>query len=94
MNMNQMGRCVFLYGLDESYRVIHYCRIDKEFPDFKELKLNAYRMKSEYPSIRYLFAANSNQEIYRACIDSVKNKTVEDRVLFKIMVEAEGIRMY
>ena len=94
MNMNQMGRCVFLYGFDEEYRVIHYGHVAKEYPDFKELKLQAYNMKHQFPTIQYLFAANSSQEIYRACIDSVKNKTVEDRVLFKIMVEAEGIRIY
>ena len=92
--MNRLGKRVYLYGLDERYRVIHYCRIDKEFPDFKELKLNAYRMKNEYPSIRYLYAANSSYEIYTACIDAVKNKTVEDCVLFKLLVESEGIRIY
>ena len=92
--MTAVGKKVYLYGLDEDYRVVRYSKVAKEYPAFQDIKVCAYHMHNEVLCARYIFAANSSYRVYRACVDSIVNKTFEDRVLFKLLLEAEGVQMY
>jgi hypothetical protein len=91
--MNQIGNRVYIYGLDKEYRVIAYCYICKHYLDIRGIKQHAYRMLNEHPSIERVFAIDNGYDVYQACVDSIKTKTMEDRILFKMLLDADGIQV-
>lgn len=84
---------VYLYGLDDEYRVIRYAYIPNDEVTIWELKFQASILNLEFPNITSVWAVDNDYEIYLACRDSMKTNLVEDRVVFKIMLEQYGVKL-
>jgi hypothetical protein len=84
---------IFLYGLDKEYRVVRYTHISNEHLKLKDLMFAALMLKHNYPNIELVYAADASYTTYRACQDSIKKGSVEERVLFKTVLDVEGLRM-
>ena len=78
---------VYLYGLDDEYHVIRYAYIPNDEVTIGELKSQALILNFEFPNITSVWAVDNDYEIYLACRDSMKTNLMEDRVIFKIMLE-------
>lgn len=92
MDTNVVNR-VFLYGLDEEYRVIHYTYVDCAQLRLRDIMFQASMLKENHPNIKLIYAADNSYTVYRACQDAMRKASVEDRVLFKTVLEAEGMRV-
>lgn len=89
---NEKAR-VYLYGLDDEYYVIRYDYAPNEHVTIGELISRAKCLNLCYPSITCVWAVDNDYDIYLACRDSMKTKLLEDRVIFKIMLEKNGIKI-
>lgn len=91
--MNDISRRVYLYGLDNEYHIVRYHYIKPQFVSINEIMTCASRMKRYYPNIRMIFAVDNSFEICQECHNSMKTRSVENRVMFKMMLEERGLRI-
>lgn len=91
--MNNVEKRVYLYGLDEEYRLVRYTSITDEYLTISNIQFSAKDLKTRYPSIVMVFAVDNKYGVYRAYKDLSLDNSVENRVLFKIELETNGIRI-
>lgn len=89
---NSWGR-VYLYGLDEMYKVVRYRWIPRCNMSIAALKQNAEELKAEYPNITHVFAVDNSYSIYSAYREATKTPLTEPCVIFKTLLEQYGQRM-
>ena len=89
-----MENRVYFYGLNGSsggYRVIRYAYIQGNY-SINDLVFQGKNLKTQYPSIEQIYAVDNSYSIYHGFLDAIRGG-MEDRVLFKILLETEGIRV-
>lgn len=84
---------VCLYGLDPEYRVVRYWNIKDKYPSMGALEVIAEAMQKSRLNILSVFAVDVSKDVYEAARDSMRTNTVEDRVVFKILLEETGIQL-
>lgn len=84
---------VYIYGLNDEYRVVHYFFIPKEVMSMKRVQNTANYLKSAYPSVTSIFAVDNCREIYKAFMQIKENSKIENRADFKMLLEQYGIRI-
>lgn len=87
---------IYLYGIAEvadSYKIIRYDYIDSENEPItiKSIILNAHWMKHQYPSIEHVYAIDSSKQLARIYKDTIRAKSLQENVEFKILLEREGL---
>lgn len=82
---------VFFYGLDETYKLVHYYFCPKEDLTIWNIRATGKTLRQDYPNIRYAYAVDSSTMIYLAYRDLMRQDSTENRVGFKMMLEQYGI---
>lgn len=91
--MNDISHRTYLYGLDREYRIVRYHYIERELLSIKEIKICADLLKRYYPNIAFVYAVDNCYEIYQDCVKTMKIRSVENCVMFKILLEERGLRI-
>ena len=84
---------VFLYGLDQIYRIVHYTVIPVGGVSIGRLFMAASWLRRSYPGIRHVFAVDNSPSIYDAYRKTIKQNTIDEYVLFKILLEQLGMKV-
>lgn len=91
--MNDISRRTFLYGLDNEYHVVRYHYIAHDILSISEMRICADLLKRYYPNITSVYAVDNCFEIYQEYRNLMKKRSVENRVMFKMMLEERGLRV-
>ena len=89
--MNDVERVI--YGLGDGYRVVAYWKIRGNDPSIDYLKGTANRLALAYPAITKIWAVDSDPVVWHG-YQSARRGGLEDRVLFKVLLEEEGIQVF
>ena len=87
---------IFLYGLsgpEDQYRVVRYSRIRENSISINEIIDTADMMRIRYPSIKQVWAIDSTLELYYDYRDAFKRNSVEGWIIFKDILERDGLRI-
>jgi hypothetical protein len=84
---------VCLYGLDPDYRMVRYWNVRERHPRIGDLRSIAKTMQEDFPDILKVFAVDVSKDVYDACRDARRTNLLEDRVVFKVLLETEGIQL-
>lgn len=84
---------VYLYGLDEEYRVIRFNSLYSNLERSAKLISEASMLQDEYFGIRMVYAVEDCRDIYEACRESMKTRLMDDRVTFKVLLDQTGIKL-
>lgn len=93
---------VYLYGLggaNQNYRVIRYTPVEidsligSSFGVIRTLKYEAEMLRMKYPNIRQVFAIDNGRGLNRDYNDAWKKNSIESWVIFKDILEREGIEI-
>lgn len=84
---------IYLYGLDEEYNIVRFSRVRNCRLKVDELMAEAIELRYNYQSIRSVYAVDEDPDVEDAFKDVFKRGWVEDRVVFKVLVEKKGIRI-
>ena len=87
---------VFLYGIASArnqYAVVRYAYIDgeKEPITIKGMVREAEWLRFRNPTIEHVYALDDSSSLAFAYKDTVKSNSVEGNVVFKCMLEQNGI---
>lgn len=89
-------KTVVLYGIagaDNHYRCVRYTCIPGEEVSINAIKYEAYAMRDEYPSVERVFAIDNRYGLARDYMESIKKNSIESCVIFKDILEREGIEI-
>ena len=87
---------IVLYGIageDKSYQIIRYCRIEVGYFRAWHTRLLIKQMREEYPEIKQVFAIDNRPGLAAFCRRAMKEGNIDDKVLFKYMLEREGFEI-
>lgn len=84
---------IYLYGLDEEYNIVRFSRVRNCRLKVDELMAEAIELRYNYQPIRSVYAVDEDPDVNDAFKDVFKRGWVEDRVVFKVLVEKKGIRI-
>ena len=85
---------IYLYGLanaKEQYRVVWHSYIEPEEFSTKNVKAHAAWMRLEHPSVEHVYAISMRPGLARDYQNAVRRNTIESNVIFKDMLEREGL---
>lgn len=87
---------IYLYGLagaDASYRVVKYSRIDEEesISVITSIIDNAVWLKLKNPTIEHVYAVDDRKGLVWDYRDAIQKNTFEGFVIFKNILEKEGL---
>lgn len=82
---------VYLYGLDETYKIVRWHYLPREYATVYAIRQTAKGLRSDYPSIQHVFAVDNSSMIYRAFKDIFRENSTANRVEFKMLLEQYGI---
>jgi len=92
MNTIESNR-VYLYALDAEYFVMGHNYVPQERATFKQLKFQALCLKGSCQGIVAVYAVNNSYDVHDAYKESRISATVENRVVFKCLLDTDGIRL-
>ena len=84
---------VFFYGLDESYKLVHFYFCPKEDLSIWNIRATGKTLRHDFPNIRYVYAIDNSSMIYMAYRYLRNKDSTENRVEFKMMLEQYGIEI-
>lgn len=84
---------IYLYGLDENYNVVWYTKVCNTFLKVENLIDSAIRLKQRNLAIRTVFAIDECDDMKEAYRDAMRRGWMEDRVVFKVLLEQRGIKV-
>ena len=84
---------VFFYGLDETYKLVHYYFCPKDELTIWSIRATGKALRQDYPHIRHVYAVDGGTLIYLAYRDLSRQDSTENRVEFKMMLEQYGIEI-
>ena len=91
--MDERANRVYIYCLDEEYRVVNFMYFVRgAYTDIRTIKFYVEQTRENRNGIKYIYVIDNSYEVYKAAIDAIKGGSVEDRVLFKQLLE-KGIRV-
>lgn len=88
--MNKIERV--LYGLTKDYYITGYWRLRDDNPSIEHLRWAADKLSAAYPGTERIYIVDNTPTI-RMSYFGVKRGNLEDRVLFKILLEEEGVQV-
>ena len=90
---NEIGTRTFLYALDKEYNILRYGNVSRVWLSIPELINRAKSLKYECPDAIGIYAIENSYDLYELCKRVQKRHLVEDRVVFKDLLETEGIKI-
>lgn len=84
---------IVLYGIagvQDNYQVVQYRRIDLPYATVSYQKWVARCMKEDFQSIERVFAVDNRYGLSGECRKAMKTGSIEEKILFKDMLEREG----
>lgn len=85
---------IFLYGLAsvvDQYRVVAYSFVDEEHFSIRNLNTYASWLRMHNPTIEHVYAIDARHGLKNQYMNTVKKNSVEGNVIFKCMLEKEGL---
>lgn len=82
-----------LYGMTSDYHVTGYWILRDNDPSIEHLRYIADKIAEAYPGTVHCWAVD-NGPVVRHGYFSAKKGRLDDRVLFKVLLEEEGIRVF
>lgn len=84
---------VFFYGLDETYKLVHFYFCPKEDLSIWNIRATGRTLRHDFPNIRYVYAVDNSALIFMAYRELRCQDSTENRVEFKMMLEQYGIEI-
>lgn len=87
---------IYLYGIagaDKQYRVIRYTYIDDERVSIDTIKMYASWLKINYSAIEHVYAIDNRPGLGASYREAIRKDSIESMVVFKDILEREGIRV-
>lgn len=84
---------VYLYGLDETYRIVHFYFIPSGEATVKAIRATGTTLRQEYPNIQHVYAIDNHPSLYKLFQETKKKPSVENCVMFKLMLEQYGMEI-
>lgn len=87
-------RKVYLYGIasvEKSYNIVYYQWLEGEAISIRQLIGTAEWMRENNSAIEHVYAVDDRYGLYHEYRDAVQHKTIDRLVLFKTMLEKEGL---
>lgn len=88
---------LILYGIGDAryqYRVLKYFCIYDENIDVTEIKRIARTMQVINPSIEHVYLISNRHGLRREFQESIKRDSIESCMIFKDILEREGIKIF
>lgn len=82
---------VWVYGLNDRYSVVCSRRINGVCMSDPRLHHEAVWLKMNNPRIDKIYAATNDDDVCDAYLASRRSRTIEDRIVFKILLEEVGV---
>ena len=83
-----------IYGLTDDYHVVAYWILKNDpDPSIGHLRSMANRLQLAYPRVTKTWAVD-NEPVVKHEYMSAKKGGLEDRVLFKVLLEEQGVRIF
>lgn len=85
---------VYLYGIagaDEAYGIVKYLRIEEDRFSIKNIIYDAMWLKMKNPTIEHVYAIDDRGGLMYDYRDAIKRNSIEGFVIFKNILEREGI---
>lgn len=92
MNGNPIDK-VYLYGLDECYRIVKYEFLWRTDLGIRVLVNEAIRLRTWNPAVKTVFAIDNSHEVYTSARDVLRKDWIDNRVAFKDLLEREGVKI-
>ena len=89
-------RRIYLYGLtgvENQYRIVRYSYIDDERISIDTIRMHATWMKLHYSSIEHVYAIDGRRGLAASYREAIKNDSIESLIIFKDILEREGIKV-
>ena len=86
-------RDVVLYGLagaSDKYRIVRYECIPSEIATSDCIKLKAYIMQEDYPSVKEVYWITNRGGLAGYCSRTMKRNRIEDNVIFRDYLDRSG----
>ena len=87
---------IYLYGLadvSDKYRVVRYHYIEEDMVTIKDLRESAAFMRFRNPNVETVYAIDNRPGLAYDYKTTLKRNTIEGNVIFKDMLEREGIKI-
>lgn len=87
---------ILLYGISgapDSYRVVRYEIITKEYVSIGYIKYIAICMKNDNPSVQHVYAMDQRHGLRREYMEAFKKNSIESWMIFKDLLETEGLEI-
>lgn len=85
---------IYLYGIasaTEQYRVVRYSFIESENLSIADIVRHASWLKIKYPNVDHVYAIDDKKGLAYEYRLVIKRNSVEQNVVFKDMLETEGL---
>ena len=85
---------VYIYGIagaDASYNIVKYLRIEEENISIKNINYWAMWLKFKNPTIEHVYAIDDRKGLVWDYREAIKSQSVDGFVVFKNILEREGI---
>jgi len=80
--------------LDNEYRVVNFAYFNRSaFMDIRMIRFYVENTKKDRTGIHYVYVIDNSYDVYHAAIDAIKDGSVDNRVLFKQLLECSGMRV-
>lgn len=87
---------VYLYGIAsaaDNYAVVRYQAVDVDYRPIDAIKMEADAMVSEYPTVASVYAIDARGGLANDYRYAIKQHTVESFIVFKDILERQGIKI-
>lgn len=93
-NTRKKNDTVYIYGLEEDYKIAHYFFITKDKLGAKSIASTAKYLKDTYPTVKTVYCVDNSREVFKAFMDlrDHGNQT-ENLVHFKMLLEEQGFQV-
>ena len=88
---------VYLYGLagaDDNYSVVRYLRIEDEAISIRNIVFQATWLKCTNPTIEHIYAIDDRYGLLYDYRDAIKKNSMEGFIIFKSILEKEGLLVF
>lgn len=85
---------VYLYGLadaSEAYKIVWHSYIDEEYISIKNIACHAAWLRLKNPTIKHVYAIDMRPGLANDYKRTIKKNSIEGNVIFKDMLETEGL---
>lgn len=93
--MNE-NRQIILYGIGgaaKAYGVLGYFCIYDDYISIRAIQIEAQRLVARNPSIMHVYAIDNRRGLRRDYQESIRHNSIESHVVFKDILEREGMRI-